>query len=41
MACGVYEAAIHTSHASDQELPNVLWTGPDGALTVKAMGGGG
>ena len=40
MACGVYEAVIHTAHASDQELPNVLWTVTDGALTVKAMGGG-
>ena len=39
MACGVYEAVIHTAHASDQELPNVLWTVTD-ALTVKAMGGG-
>lgn len=41
MACSVYEAVIYTAHASDQELPNVLWTGTDGALTVKAMGGGG
>ena len=39
MACGVYEAVIHTAHASDQELPNVLWTVTDGALTVKALGG--